>query len=120
MFNMFFGTPVLFAMVFGLITLGVVGGILYVIAKSITGWAKNNSQAIYSDPAKVIDKRTHVWGGSNNTGSSTSYYITFEYENGERQEFMVSASVFSQFAAGDLGTLTWQGTRFHDFQRVKL
>lgn len=115
-----FGPPTIFIVFFWLVILGVVGVLLYVIIRGLTGWHKNNSQDIYSDPVKVVDKRTHVWGGTGNTGSSTSYYITFEYENGERQEFMVSAKVYSQLAAGDLGTLTWQGTRFHDFQRVRL
>ena len=67
---------------------------------------KNRKQPVYSDPVLVKDKRTHVWGGGNTSSANTSYYITFEFENGERQEFMVSGKVYGEVAPGDTGTLT--------------
>ena len=109
--------PVIFAIVF----LGILGVFVFIGLRGFKGWLYNNRQQVYNDPVRVADKRTHVWGGgTHHASANTSYYITFEFENGERQEFMVPDRVYGQTASGDTGTLTWQGTRFHDFQRVKL
>lgn len=98
----------------------ILGVFLFLIFRSSGQSSKNRKQPVYSDPVLVKDKRTHVWGGGNTSSANTSYYITFEFENGERQEFMVSGKVYGEVAPGDTGTLTWQGTRFHDFQRARL
>lgn len=119
----------IFPIFFSLIFLSVLGVFIFIGIKGLKEWMRNNRQQVFSDPVIVVDKRTHVWGGHHtgihhtgvhHTGSRTSYYITFEFENGERQEFMVPDRVYGQTASGDTGTLTWQGTRFHDFQRVQL
>ncbi len=111
--------PFFFFIVFGIVITGfIVFGI-----KAFSEWTRNNSQPVTAGHAMVMDKRTHVWGGGHHHhhhGSSTSYYVTFEFEDGERQEFMVSGKVYGQITQGDTGTLTYQGTRFHDFQRVTL
>ncbi len=116
----YFAVPRLFSIFFGLIFFGVLGVFLFIIIRGFSEWTRNNRQQVFSDPVRVMDKRTHVWGGTGDSGASTSYYITFEFENGDRQEFMVSSRVFGDTTAGDTGTLTWQGTRFHDFQRARL
>ncbi|MDD4657794.1 MAG: DUF2500 domain-containing protein [Eubacteriales bacterium] len=114
----------LFQIIFPVIFLAVLGVFIFTGIKGLKEWMHNNRQQVFNDPVMVIDKRTHIWGGhhsgTHHTGAHTSYYITFEFENGDRQEFMVSGRVYGQTAPGDTGTLTWQGTRFHDFQRVQL
>lgn len=115
-FSVFFILPIIgFVVIFGVILFMVIG--------SIGQRKRNNREPVFSDPVLVKDKRTHVWGGTdseqNYSSSHTSCYITFEFENGERQEFMVSDRVYGETAPGETGTLTWQGTRFHDFQRVR-
>ncbi len=114
----------IFPTVFSVVFIGVLGVFIFTGIKGLKEWMHNNRQQVFSDPVMVVDKRTHVWGGhhagTHHYGSHTSYYITFEFENGDRQEFMVAGRVYAQAAPGDTGTLTWQGTRFHDFQRVKL
>lgn len=117
MFNIM---PFFFFIVFGLvITVFIVIGI-----RALSEWTRNNSQPVTAGHAIVTDKRTHIWGGGHHHnhlhGGRTSYYATFEFEDGERQEFMVSGKVYGQITQGDTGTLTYQGTRFHDFQRVKM
>lgn len=112
----FFGA---FQVIFFVIFFGVLGVFIVTSIKGIGRWLNNNRQQVFSDPVRVLDKRTHVWGGSGNSRAHTSYYVTFEFENGDRQEFMVPGEMYGQTAAGDTGTLTWQGTRFHDFQRVQ-
>ena len=51
--------------------------------------------------------------------SSTFYYTTFEVESGDRMELAVSGQDFGMLAEGDTGRLTFQGTRFKGFERVK-
>ena len=80
-------------------------------------------------PAKVVAKRqntTHhshpVAGdasgahGFHNT-TSTSYYVTFEVESGDRMEFSVRGQDYGMLVEGDEGRLSFQGTRFLDFER---
>ena len=52
--------------------------------------------------------------------SSTTYFVTFEFESGDRLEFHVSGKEYGILAEGDIGTLTFQGTRYLDFIRKKL
>ena len=101
--------------------------ILYNVLRGLKEWQSNNSQPSLYEPVIVSDKRTHVWGGGGHHGhhmhrgrSRTSYYVTFEFEDGERREFMMSGHKYGQIAQGDTGTLTYQGTRFHNFERVQL
>lgn len=94
-----------------LITLTVFG---FIAIKGLRQWLYNNRQPVLYDHAVIVDKRFHVWGSRSNT----SYYITFEFEEGNRQEFMVPSRIYGQLAPGDCGTLTWQGTRFLSFERV--
>ena len=46
------------------------------------------------------------------TAISTTYYVTFQVESGDRMEMSVSGSEYGTLAEGDKGTLTFQGTRF--------
>ncbi len=78
---------------------------------------KNNSMEEITKPARLIGKRTHVWGGHGDTGASTSYYVTFEDEKGDRAEFSVSDNFYGMYTEGDRGMLTHQGTRFLHFER---
>lgn len=94
--------------------------------RGLREWSSNNRQPVYSDHVLVVDKRTHIWrhhhhhhNHAAHHSTSTSYYITFEFEDGERREFMVPSKLYGLTAAGDTGTLTWQGTRFHGFERLR-
>jgi hypothetical protein len=49
--------------------------------------------------------------------TSTSYYVTFEFESGDRLELHVPHSEFGYLIEGDMGRLTFQGTRYKGFQR---
>ena len=51
------------------------------------------------------------------SSSSTSYYVTFEVESGDRMELSVSGSEYGMLAEGDTGTLKFQGTRYLGFER---
>ena len=94
--------------------------IIFQIGKGIAVWSHNNSQPVLSVPAHIVAKRTATSGHvSSNSGGqvSTSYFATFELESGERLEFSMSGERYGQLAERDAGTLTYQGTRYHGFQR---
>jgi len=99
----------LFLLVFGLV-------FLFAIGKGLSEWAHNNSLPILTKESEVIAKRTHVQG-SQNTGSRTIYYVTFEVEGGERLEFEIAAKEYGMLREYDRGQLTFQGTRYHGFSR---
>lgn len=105
----------------------VIGLIIVNIGKGIGQWKKNEDSPRLSVPASVKTKRTHVSRHTHHhtephhhhVSSSTSYYVTFEFESGDRSEFKVSGSEFGQLAEGDFGKLTFQGTRYIGFDRVR-
>lgn len=95
----------------------------------IATWNKNNHSPQLSVSARVVSRRTEVSqhsfanGGDvtgakgYSTSSTTWYYVTFEVESGDRMEFSVSGSEYGMLAEGDMGKLTFQGTRYLSFVR---
>lgn len=90
--------------------------IIWAIAKGVNQWKYNNSQPILKLQAKIVSKRTNV-SGSVSDDRTTTYYITFEVENGSRLEFVVNGHEYGLSAEGDVGKLTYQGTRYLGFER---
>lgn len=107
--------------IFPIFFIGIFGVILFTIIKGIKEWNYNNKQPIIPVEARIVSKRSstshHTHGENHMTTTSTSYYVTFEYSNGSRQEFHVSGTEFGLLAEGDKGILSFQGTRFIDFKR---
>lgn len=108
--------PKLFVVVFALI----IGVIVVMALRSFTTWANNNRQPVVAAHATVVAKRSQLRGGSGRAGevsSMTSYYVTFQFESGDRLELPVPVSEFGYMVEGDRGTLSFQGTRYHAFTR---
>jgi hypothetical protein len=103
----------------------IIGFILFIVIKGASQWSYNNKQPVLSVPATVKSKRSHTSHSSNamndnfNSSSSTSYYVTFEVESGDRMEFHVPGSEYGLLAEDDFGKLTFQGARYHGFERKK-
>ncbi len=103
--------------------------ILVAAVKGISTWRHNNAQPVLSVTVKVVGKRadvshhTHTQANNgidhSNFHSSTTYYVTFEVESGDRLEFKVSGREYGMIAEGDVGKLTFQGTRYLGFEREK-
>ena len=110
---MFSIAPIFIAVIF----LIVIVTITFSAGKGVKEYFSNNSKEEVTMPARIITKRAHVWGGHHDTSASTSYYITFEDEQGNRAEFSVGSKLYGMYAEGDTGMLTHQGTRFLDFER---
>jgi hypothetical protein len=118
MFNIF---PIIFCLVF----LVVISTFVFAAIKGIRTWNSNNKQPILTVPTKIVAKRTSVRTWNNNTNghmhhnSSTSYFATFQVESGDRMEFPINADEYGMLAEGDFGKLTFQGTRYLGFTRIK-
>ena len=123
MFMLFeFMFPIIFVMVFGMIIFQFVTG--------IGTWHKNNQSPRLSVSATIVAKRENITHHNHaNAGdlsgthgyhstSSTSYYVTFQVESGDRMELPVSGREYGMLAEGDIGKLTFQGTRYLSFERV--
>ncbi|ERM91358.1 DUF2500 domain-containing protein [Caldanaerobacter subterraneus] len=96
--------------------------IIYAIVKSIGEWRHNLLQPKVTSIATVVAKRTEFRShASNNTVHGyTNYFITFEFETGDRQEFMVGADTYGYLVEGDVGKLTFQGKKFLSFERTSI
>jgi len=110
--------------VFAALLIGGIGRGLYV-------WNKNNHSPRRTVNARVVTKRMKVTGhghtmaGTNTAmnmsrmGSSTytTYFVTFELEDGSRLELGVKDGEYGLLAEGDQGMLTFQGTRYLGFEQ---
>jgi len=89
--------------------------------KGLKQWSYNNKQPILTVNAKVISKRTQVKGRNNNNNvnsTRTYYYVTFEVESGDRMELHMNGQEYGMLAEDDVGSLTFQGTRYKGFERM--
>lgn len=113
--------PIMFVMVFGLVIVSFV----VTAVRGIGQWNKNNHSPRLIVDAKVVTKRmnvSHHHNGANehhHTSTSTNYYVTFQVESGDRMEFYVGGHEYGMLIEGDEGKLTFQGTRYLGFERVR-
>lgn len=114
---------------FPIVFLCILGAFVVAAIRGIATWNQNNHSPQLSVPARVVSRRTEVShhsfanGGDvtgahgYSTNSSTWHYVTFEVESGDRMEFSVSGKEYGLLAEGDVGKLTFQGTRYLSFVR---
>jgi hypothetical protein len=112
----------------GIIFVIVIGGIFFSLIKGIGQWHKNEQSPKLSVPATVKSKRADVSRRSNihhhqdnhhhhTSSTHTRYFVTFEFESGDRSEFHVSGKEYGLLSEADTGMLTFQGTRYLGFDR---
>ena len=122
-----FGTGfTLFQIMFTLVFVLVIGMFIVIAVKGISQWNKNNHSPRLTVPASIVAKRTNVsrhhhhnhhGTGMHHTSTSTTYYVTFQVESGDRMELHVAGHEFGMLIEGDRGMLTFQGTRYLGFER---
>lgn len=121
-----FGTGfVIFQIMFTLVFVIVIGMFIVIAVKGIGQWNKNNHSPRLTVPATIVAKRTNVshhhhnhgGTGMHHTTHSTTYYVTFQVESGDRMELHVAGHEFGMLIEGDRGMLTFQGTRYLGFER---
>ncbi len=110
-----------FSIIFFLVFFIVITMFIVILVKGITQWNKNNHSPRLTVKATVVSKRQNVsrhhHGNNHHTSSSTSYYVTFEFESKDRLELHVSSQEYGYLVEKDVGTLTFQGTRYLGFER---
>jgi hypothetical protein len=116
----FGGFQILFFLVFFLVLVMIV----VQIVRGLGQWNRNNHSPRLSVWASVAGKRMevshhhhHQADGIDHVHTSTSYYVTFQVESGDRMEFLVDGREYGMLAEGDSGQLTFQGTRYLGFVR---
>ena len=129
MFDSFGGSGVIFGIfpvIFMIVFLTILGVIIYRVVLGAKQWKQNNDSPVLTVDAKVVTKRSdvsyqHNMNSSNdamNMGySSTTYYVTFEVQSGDRMELRVPDTEYGMLTEGDKGSLTFQGTRYLSYAR---
>lgn len=127
--DLFFRAPAMFQLFF----LAVLAIIVFTVIMSVIRFTQNATAPVLQVWARVVGKRTQVSGHTNVTmhghaggmhphpvhqGSThTSYYITFETDDGQRLELTAGGRQYGLLAEGDTGILTYQGEWYKDFVR---
>lgn len=132
MYSMGFGGgfDLMFTIVPVLVCIGFVVVIGMMIVSAVRGasqWKKNNDSPVLIVETEIVAKRADVryyrHGGHNDTmshpRSSTTYYVTFQVESGDRMELLVPDGEYGLLVEGDRGKLTFQGTRYLGFERSR-
>ena len=114
----------LFQILFTLMFLMVFGMFAVTFIKGLMEWNKNNHSPKLTVDAKIVAKRTNVSrhrhsgaGNHHHYSTSTTYYVTFEVDSGDRMELQMQGHEYGLLIEGDKGKLTFQGTRYLGFER---
>lgn len=116
-------SQILFSVMFTAVFLLVFGMIIASVIRSTKTWHRNNQSPRLTVHARVVSRRTdiqhhpHANADTVTSFPSTTYYATFEVESGDRMEFRLSGQEYGMLYDGDVGRLSFQGTRFLGFTR---
>ena len=122
---------ILFLLLFGAVFLLVVTGFIVILVKNLKQQRVNNHSPRLTVEATVVSRRQDVSHHNTanagditgahgyTTTSSTTYYATFQVESGDRMELAILGSQYGYLTEGDTGRLTFQGTRFLNFERTR-
>ena len=110
----------MFGVMFTLMFILVFGFFIVTIVRGIGQWNKNNNSPRLTVAATVVSKRTNVshHHHDHHTHHSTSYYVTFQVDSGDRMELHMSGQEYGMLVEGDKGNLSFQGTRYLGFERI--
>lgn len=114
-----------FELIFPIFFIVIFGVFIFTAVKGIGQWHSNNQQPVLTVAAKLVSKRSNVSRHNHNNNdhvhstTSTTYYATFEVESGDRMEFHISGKEYGMLVEGDIGKLTFQGTRYQNFERIR-
>lgn len=118
-----------FDIMFTIMPVVILAMFAFIIIRGIAQWGENNAAPRLTVEATVVGRRTdvthhqHANAGDQtgahgyHTTTSTSYYVTFQVESGDRMEFSVGGREYGMLIEGDHGKLHFQGTRYQGFER---
>ncbi len=78
--------------------------------------AEDAKHPVVTNAAMLVDKQQNTSGGFIRLGR-TEYLGLFEFADGTRVKLRMSPDEYSQLLEGERGMLTYQGTRFMNFDR---
>jgi len=105
----------------GIVPLGMFGLGIFMAIKMFGRYQAMRDGKVEAVAAIVAGKRTQVSGGSGDSSASTAYYVTFEFEDGQRKEFPVyDGSLFGRISEDDAGILFSRAQFAVDFDRVRI
>lgn len=115
----------IFGIMFFLVFFLAIGAFILSFVKAFQQWNKNNHSPRLTVPATIVAKRANVsrhrhhgnGPGIHHTTSSTTYFVTFQVDSGDRMELHMTGHEYGLLIEGDCGFLTFQGTRYLGFER---
>lgn len=111
----------LFMILFFIMFFAIFGITMLQFARAIMQENRNNHAPRLTVEATVRAKRMNVsrrHGHNHMSHTSTTYYVTFQVESGDRMELLVPGNEYGLMVEGDRGKVTFQGTRFLAFTRT--
>ncbi|MDO4295141.1 MAG: DUF2500 domain-containing protein [bacterium] len=112
-----------FPIAFVILFFFVIAVFVTVMVQGLTQWNKNNHSPRLTVEATVVAKRQDInhhhqnhSNGHMGSSTSTSYYVTFQVESGDRMELPMSGREYGILVEGDRGRLSFQGTRYLGFE----
>jgi len=114
--------------IFPLFAIVVVGFMVYVLAKGAKQWNDNNHAPLETVDATCVRKfselhQTQTPVGGDPTGaqgymtsSTETLYGEFLTGDGQQLRFVLGGEAYRSLSEGQSGALSYQGTRFVDFQ----
>ena len=122
---MFTLVPIFIGVIFVIMLVSIISG----LSRNAKRERKNDQSPRVTADAKVVSKRMQVGergsrrmrtNGMMEDGYSYSYsdyFVTFEFESGDRLELHVDGSDYGLLVEGDQGKLSFQGSRYLGFER---
>ena len=123
---MFTLVPIFIGVIFVIMLISIISG----LSRNAKRERKNDQSPRVTADVKVVSKRMEVGGNRNNrrmgadgmmengySYSYSDYFVTFEFDSGDRLELPVDGSDYGLLVEGDQGKLSFQGTRYLGFER---
>ncbi|WP_199195091.1 MULTISPECIES: DUF2500 family protein [Pirellulaceae] len=105
----------------GVVPLGMLGLGVYLAITQFKKMQSLETGELTTQPVIVVGKRTMVSGGSGDSSATTSYFVTFETEDGARREHQVwDGSLYGRISEEDAGVLFLREQYALDFDRVRI
>lgn len=116
----------MFEIMFGFTFIFVISVFIFTFSKIIKESRKNRNSPRLKVEALIVAKREHTSRHRHNINdnlhhyhTSTSYYVTFEVESGDRIELRVPITEYGLLVEGDRGFLHFQGSLYQGFERKR-
>ena len=105
---------------FFIVPLVILAAVGFAAFKTLINSSQYHSAKLTRRPAIVIDERTEVSGGGENSRARTTYFVTLEFEDGTRREFTVGTRLAGSLTEGDAGVAYLKHEHLAAFERLSV